>query len=459
MPLLSQLRSGASTEIAMDSLKGLHVDQWIAHLNAPGLQARVESSPGDPADHALAESMLLKLATVLREGGLSPAKNEVETAVRPAPAVITRLPGAVGSVPSHLPESRGLTLDEVLKHLMETRSGVLAGKTMLEYQNLVPRFRDWAGQQGIRHIHEIDGPLVARYRAVQRGAISPKTWNKHCSVLSALFKAAQQLGAYPRGDLPTRGLIYSERQLARSTHSWKPFDPAELKAVFDPQAYLKLAMPHQYWTPLLCLHLGLRIGEASQIRAEDFDFSATPPQVTISDEHALQRLKSAAARRTLPIHPRLIELGLQRYVDAVAQLGGDGFIFPYLTPHPQNGLGDLPSQGFLAYLTRRIPDRAQRLLATHSLRKNANDALKQAGVGEETRCQFLGHEHDTINSRVYSQPHSVSRLAELVLPHLSFDIDYQGLGRDQVLLVERIERELRKKDRRASAKVRADRAA
>ena len=62
----------------------------------------------------------------------------------------------------------------------------------------------------------------------------------------------------------------------------------------------------------------------------------------------------------------------------------------------------------------------------HSFRSTANDLLKQAGVPEETRCQFVGHEHNTVNSRVYSQRHTVEFLLnnvadKLVFPHLKLD--------------------------------------
>lgn len=39
---------------------------------------------------------------------------------------------------------------------------------------------------------------------------------------------------------------------------------------------------------------------------------------------------------------------------------------------------------------------------------------------EETRCQFVGHEHDTVDSATYSEPHHLTYLKEHVAPKLVY---------------------------------------
>ena len=47
---------------------------------------------------------------------------------------------------------------------------------------------------------------------------------------------------------------------------------------------------------------------------------------------------------------------------------------------------------------------------------------------EENRCQFIGHEHDTINSATYSEPHKLAFLLENVASKLDYQcIDFSKL--------------------------------
>ncbi|MDN7870303.1 hypothetical protein QZM26_12865, partial [Burkholderia multivorans] len=63
----------------------------------------------------------------------------------------------------------------------------------------------------------------------------------------------------------------------------------------------------------------------------------------------------------------------------------------------------------------------------HSFRSTANNCLKQNGVSEEARCEFVGHDHDTINSKHYTEKYSIEYLFEHVVPKLKFDIDFTPL--------------------------------
>ena len=59
----------------------------------------------------------------------------------------------------------------------------------------------------------------------------------------------------------------------------------------------------------------------------------------------------------------------------------------------------------------------------HSFRSTSNDCLKQNGVAEESRCQFIGHEHDTVNSTAYSNPHNL----EYLLTNVATKLEYPAL--------------------------------
>jgi hypothetical protein len=145
--------------------------------------------------------------------------------------------------------------------------------------------------------------------------------------------------------------------------------------------------------------------------------------ISINDED-YKSIKTESARRVVPIHPRLLELGFLDYVNEAKHHGA--MVFPYLNPDNFGKFSNTPSERFGKYLdTLDIKD-PQKVF--HSLRKTANNTLKQHGVPEEARCQYVGHEYETTNSTDYSEPHSLEYLAQNVSPSLMFDfIDPQTL--------------------------------
>ena len=96
------------------------------------------------------------------------------------------------------------------------------------------------------------------------------------------------------------------------------FNHDDIQALFSP-AFIKHARrnPARFWIPLLGLFTGLRVAEASQLRPTDFEIiddisclRVTGEAVGQSSDANSQRLKTPASRRWIPLHPKLIELGL-----------------------------------------------------------------------------------------------------------------------------------------------------
>jgi len=100
------------------------------------------------------------------------------------------------------------------------------------------------------------------------------------------------------------------------------------------------------------------------------------------------RLKSGEHKscvRSVPIHPRLIELG---FLDYVAKCPGE--LFPGLPMHSSGRFSDAPSNAFSRHLTKIGIKRPR--LSFHSLRHTLLAALKRAAPAEAgTRERLVGH--------------------------------------------------------------------
>ena len=71
----------------------------------------------------------------------------------------------------------------------------------------------------------------------------------------------------------------------------------------------------QKWSLLLAMYTGARRTEIYQLRKTDIRVEDGINYILVTDEHESQRLKTSNAKRRIPIHQRLIELGFLEYVE------------------------------------------------------------------------------------------------------------------------------------------------
>lgn len=185
-----------------------------------------------------------------------------------------------------------------------------------------------------------------------------------------------------------------------------------------------------YWMPLLLLTTGARPNELAQLRTNDLDLTFNGrPHINVlcllddDDEAApsdpapdtvvdARRVKTAAGRRMVPLHPYLIEAGFLDFVQE-RHRGGARQLFRELKAD-QHGFW---SSAITRRINRIIRGKlliTNRKYTTYSLRHNFIDACKPAGIAEETRMKIMGHQLGGVHG-IYGNPH--------VLPHESALID------------------------------------
>lgn len=332
--------------------------------------------------------------------------------------------------PSVAPEQQenltGTSIAEVATRYQTRHEKIKSGKTLYEYGNYHTFFTNWVAKRKkvtpypIRLITNEDiGVYIDDLLAEGKSPQAIQT--KYLGALNALFEFAKTIGAFPKEQIiPTRGhKIFNK---AKHKPNRKPFSPEDLQSIFAAENLKKARHPEEFWLPLLGLYTGGRISELSQLRTNDFSKIDGIWSVSINEEED-KILKTPASERVIPVHPVLLDLGLIDYLEEVQHFNGR--LFPELSPDQFGHYGKQPSRRFGVYLDKLgITDKAK---VFHSFRSTANNCLKQAGVPEESRCQFVGHEHDTINSKTYSEPHTIRFLLENVASKLDFPIDFSQL--------------------------------
>ena len=115
--------------------------------------------------------------------------------------------------------------------------------------------------------------------------------------------------------------------------------------------------------------------------------------------------KTLAGIREVPIPIEILEMGFDQFLH-----GKTGQIFKYKIKNGK-GSGNAVGKMFRRHLTSVKIENEK--LVFHSLRKFANDYFQKNGVDFEPRCQFFGHEIDSVNVNYYTNKYTAKQLFEL----------------------------------------------
>ena len=181
-----------------------------------------------------------------------------------------------------------------------------------------------------------------------------------------------------------------------------------------PSVYMDAA----YWLPLIATYTGVCREEGAGLEVDDFNFDSEVPYLVVK-KNKLRRLKNKARDRVMPLHPQLLELGLQRYVEAIAkeqnhQAGTCTPVFPELWCKKAKYRGDgkkVPAIGgrrFYAIAWRYMAD------ATHGVMP-----LPETSDGK--KADF--HSQRTYNLSVLASPTVAQKILDMHMGHAS-----QGTG-------------------------------
>ena len=190
----------------------------------------------------------------------------------------------------------------------------------------------------------------------------------------------------------------------------RPFSAGELKQLFSSPLFvgcLNRAKRHKpgsdifrdgyYWIPLIGALSGMRITEIVQLATADVDADGDGPVFRVRGDAALnQSLKTSSSWRTIPIHKRLVELGLLDYVAMRAKDAGDHRLFVDVPVAGTGGAGGEFSKWFGRYL-KRI-DLKKTGVVFHSFRHAFTDALREVSAPGYVVKDLLGHSSSDVTS-------------------------------------------------------------
>ena len=224
--------------------------------------------------------------------------------------------------------------------------------------------------------------------------ITAVTINNRLRKLTAFFNWCKSNGYINQNPLAGVKVMIGAAKEARLS-----FASSDLLVLLDLNTLRREARKHpwRFWLPLLGRFTGARLEEICQLHIDDFCSVQGTSCIRIDDRRDGQKLKNRSSRRIIPIHPMLLELGIQTYIDSV-RASGASRVFPQLEAvRGKYGYG--PSKWFGRYRNKLGVNDPKKTF--HSFRHTFVDDLREAGVQDSIIKQLLGHADDSVTFGIY----------------------------------------------------------
>lgn len=294
-------------------------------------------------------------------------------------------------------------------------------KTIADFRSVMEDFVAWAGNRAVAQYTSDDAYGYADY-VRKRDGLEPETVDKKLTYLRAIYSAAKKR----HKTLPENPFSKIEVPRDRIERTKRlPYDLGDLVKIFgagtytDGERFLGGGGEAAVWLPVLALYTGARLEELGQLLVADVCNEYGIDYLSITDLNPEadtgqvdKRLKNAASRRKLPMHPELIRIGFLRYVERLRKME-EPRLFPELRPDCHGKVTGNWSKWWSRFRRKKLGI-TSRLKPFHSFRHTFRDACRNAGLDEEVSDALMGHANGEKTGRRYGRGYSVAKLREAI---------------------------------------------
>ena len=368
-------------------------DSAIARQRALALSVAVETRMNDDIgnfSHLFkpgAKNSIREKITIDLPNGIIQTDTPEEAAQ--VPAILAGMAAArqaemVAGISAVLPMAKcGTNLETAKTEFLKQRKLTLKDSTWRKHRGIVEGFIKTVGNMDVAMV---GAKAVTGYKTglIDQGR-GARTVNAHLTVLEGFFEYI--ISHYSVNMVnPAKNLLIADED--NNAEKYEPFTPEELQRIFQPDFYLKkLKLPDFYWCPLIALFTGAR---AEEIASLDVEQIYPVKGIWIID---ILKGKNANAKRRVPLHQALIDLGLVDYRMCLARAGYKK-LFPHIQPGT-NGYRKNMTRMFGTYLDLPEVNIVHPLKVFHSFRHTVVTALTGKGVNDGLKRAMVGHDVDT----------------------------------------------------------------
>ena len=230
--------------------------------------------------------------------------------------------------------------------------------------------------------------------------INVQTINKYLRTYGAMFRWAKHNGYIRKNVFEGLSVRLGKKQKGKTVRT----------AFTEPQVQIMLQellhnsqrlvrLPYQKWGPLIALYSGARLNEIAQIHLTDIRQEEGIWCFDLNDDDETKTLKTDASRRLVPIHSRLIELGLLDHVQAL-RASGVQKLFQDFRYCPKNGWGRSLGRWFNDQFLVKLGMKAEGV-SFHLFRHTVISRLMQAEIETPLVQTIVGHERQGVTHQHY----------------------------------------------------------
>ena len=305
-------------------------------------------------------------------------------------------------------QDQPITIGELLERFDADRTPHLAFSKAVEYQALFRALKEtWGEHKPLAEITRADcrairelltglpphaakrWPRLSLAQAAERArrdglpTLSIGTVNSYMVKLSTLFRWATREEMTDRN--PAEALQIAQPMDPRDAR--RPFSIEQLRLIFAASPFVpRDDRGALFWAPLISLFGGLRLGEICQLQTEDVTTRDAVPVILVRPAPD-GRLKTKAARRTVPVHSELVAIGFLDHVARQAAAGHARLFSELGLDH--RGYRTNAIQKALNRQIERAGAKGDRQ-SFHSLRHTWRDALREGGVSRDATLAMGG---------------------------------------------------------------------
>lgn len=264
-------------------------------------------------------------------------------------------------------------VSEVLEEWCEDNRADWKLRTEKLNRRSVNLFIEWAKRHSIKNVEDVTKQHIADFkRFLDERYQAPRSRQDALIKLQALFNFCIDKRDYLTAN-PVKGMTYSK---VTSINHKTEITPSEYERVMKTD-YVK-GYEDLKWLLAILWNTGMRIGEAIQLRPEDFRIVDGIKCISINTEDGKQ-VKNETSIRDIPISEALLQMGIW---DTKPRLGWT----------KNNAAGSR-----IAFAFKQIGIEH----SSHDFRYSLSNRLRDCDVADSVRYSILGHAHKTTTDRVY----------------------------------------------------------
>lgn len=260
--------------------------------------------------------------------------------------------------------------------------------------------------------------IITKNQILNYPCLTPKTINTYINSFSSLHKWAKKK-RYISSENPTKETLFNKQDIISPIP--KTYSSSEIRQIIDYFNRHKTENLDLYWAVMIAIYTGMREGEVCQLRTKDIRSRDNIQYFSVNNE-AEKTIKNNHSIRMIPIHNKLIQLGINDFINERNQQNEEK-LFPSFKIYQRGKRKDFNkcfSQPFANILIKLNLKKENRLV--HSLRHTFVDSLRISGLSDEEIQFLVGHEKQIMTNQ-YGQltPQSPLKILQKWINMVNYD--------------------------------------